>query len=197
MQDSGLISYDEYVELVGRFLKRQGLSDQDPLTQTFYRFLDVYNAQKDHIDPDKVFLAIGAYGKGTIAQKLDSVGANLCLPRNTDTANVFHGLPAAPGAATGISHIFGSARKRTTHPTVLVADSKRFSPDEMDLLTSSAGSVTTNTGMTGHIPVVCRGIGIGCVVLSVEDFSQIKNGDPISLCGTTGTVATGVLVELS
>jgi phosphohistidine swiveling domain-containing protein len=197
MHDSALISYEEYAELVNRFLKKQRLSQQDPLTEKFCSYLDIYTAEKGHIDLDKVFLAIRAYGKGTIAQKLDGVGAKLRLPQNKDTANLFHGLPAARGAATGISHVFGSRRQRTTHPIILVADSRKFSPDDIDLLMSSAGVVTANTGLTGHIPVICRGIRIGCVVLSLEDFTQIRNGDTIGLCGTTGIVATGVLVEPS
>jgi phosphoenolpyruvate-protein kinase (PTS system EI component) len=98
---------------------------------------------------------------------------------------------------TGITHVLGRRRQGTIHPIILVADSNKFSPDDIDLLTSSAGAVTTKTGLTGHIPVICRGMRIGCVVLSLEDFSQIRNGDTIALCGTTGTVATGVLVELS
>ncbi len=196
MLDSELISYVEYAELVNRFLKTRGPDQLDPLIQKFLTYLDIYNAKEDHIDPDKVFLAIRAYGKGTIAQELESVGARLRLPKNKDTANLFHGLPAARGAATGISHVFGSQRERSTHPIILVADSMQFSPDDIDLLMSSAGVVTTNTGLTGHIPVICRGIRIGCVVLSPEDFGQIRNGDRIGLCGTSGTVATGVLVEL-
>jgi phosphohistidine swiveling domain-containing protein len=197
MLDSELIAYEEYAELVNRFQKTRGQGQPDPLAQKFLTYLDMYNAKKDHIDPDKVFLAIRAYGKGTIAQKLDSVGAKLCLPQNKDTANLFHGVPAARGAATGVSHVFGRRRKRTVHPIILVADSSKFSPDHIGLLTSSAGAVTTNTGVTGHIPVICRGMRIGCVVLSLEDFRKIRNGDTIGLCGTTGTVATGVLVELS
>lgn len=197
MLESELISYEEYAELVNQFLKKRRQRHLDPLTQKFLSYLDTYNAKEDHIDPGKVFLAIRAYGKGTIAQKLESVGAKLHLPQNKDTASLFYGLPAARGAATGISHVFGSRRQTTTHPIILVADSNKFSPDDIDLLMSSAGVVTTNTGLTGHIPVICRGIQIGCVVLSAEDFGQIKNGDTIGLCGTTGTVATGVLVELS
>ena len=162
MLDSRLISYGEYTQLVNRFLKKQRLTHLEPLTQKFHSYLHTYTAEKDHIDPDKVFLAIRAYGKGTIAQKLDSVGAKLRLPHNKDTANLFHGVPAARGAATGISHVFGSRRQRTTHPIILVADSNKFSPDHISLLTSSAGAVTTNTGMTGHIPVICRGMRIGC-----------------------------------
>jgi hypothetical protein len=40
-------------------------------------------------------------------------------------------------------------------------------------------------------------MGKGCVALSFENFSQIRNGDTIALSGETGIVATGVLVELS
>jgi phosphohistidine swiveling domain-containing protein len=196
MLDSSIISYEQYSELVNRFLKKQSPSHSDPLNERFRSYLDMYTAEEGHIDVDKIFLAIRAYGKGTIAQKLDSVGAKLRLPHNEGTANLFHGLPAARGAATGISHVFGRRRKETAHPIILVADSDRFSPDHIGLLTSSAGVVTTNTGMTGHIPVICRGIGIGCVVLPLEDFKQIMNGGSIGLCGATGTVVTGVLVEL-
>jgi phosphohistidine swiveling domain-containing protein len=201
MHDSALISYKEYAELVNQFLKKRSLPHQGPLAQKFYSYLHAYTANKDHIDPDKVFLAIRAYGKGTIAQKLDSVGAKLHLPQNKDSANVFHGLAASPGAVAGISYVFGKRRQKTNHPFILVVDEREFTADHIHLvihlLESCAGVVTTNTGMTGHIPVISRGMGKGCVALSFENFSQIRNGDTIALSGETGIVATGVLVELS
>jgi phosphoenolpyruvate synthase/pyruvate phosphate dikinase len=151
----------------------------------------------DCVDIKKVFLSIKAYSKRILATKFESVGAKLKLPKNRKTANMFHGLPVSPGVVAGISHVLGRQRKKSRFPIILVADSARYAPDDFDLLVTSSGAVTTNTGMTGHIPVNCRGLGIGCVVLAQKVFSQIRNGDKISLCGTTGRVATGVLVDLS
>ena len=196
MHDESVLSYAEYRALVDHFLGQNRVLDEFALLDRFTSYESNRPRSHKHIDIGKVMLAIEAYSKGTLAQCLDTVGAKLNLPENTDTADLFHGLPAAPGAVTGISHVHGKRRKRTQHAVILVADSATFSPIDIDCLTSSAGAVTTNCGMTGHIPVICRGLGIGCVVLRSEDFSRIQNGDRIGLCGTKGVVGTGVLVEL-
>lgn len=198
MHDSGLISYAGYYNLTEYFLAKTKSSDISTILSKYQEFYQEYSvsASASCINPKKVFMAIDAYSKGTISKKLEAVGAKLNLPENTDTAHWFHGLPASPGAILGIGYIFGRKRTKTRHPVIFVVDSKKFTPEDIDWLTSSSGAVTINCGMTGHIPVICRGLGIGCVVLSFTDFSRIRNGDRIGICGTKGIVATGLLVNL-
>lgn len=196
MHDENLISYAEYASLLEVFLRRKPSAKHKGIIGKFKAYEAVYATLEDAINPTKVFLAVDAYGKGMLIQKLESVGVVLDLPTNMDTADLFHGIPASPGAITGITHVLGQPRKTTEFPTVLVADSNKFSPEHLDWLTSSGGAVTANCGMTGHIPVLCRGIGIGCVILETSELASIRNSDPIGLCGTTGVVGVGLLVKL-
>lgn len=196
MLDEGDISYPEYCLILDILLRQKDTQKHKVIVEKFCAYEDDYALLDEAIDPKKVFLAIDAYGKGTLIQRFESVGGSLDLPKNTDTARLFKGIPASPGAVIGIAHLLGQLRKNTLHPIVLVADSRVFSPDDLESLTSSKGVVTTNCGLTGHIPVTCRGIGIGCVILPPFDFECIRNADPIGLCGTTGIVGTGLLVDL-
>ncbi len=196
MHHDGLISYADYTELLEHFLARSRSSKSIPILKKFQDFYQEYSLSAGSIDSKKIFMAIEAYSKGSIAKKLEAVGAKLNLPKNTDTADWFHGLPTSPGAVLGIGHVFGYKRTKTKHPIILVVDSAKFTPKDIDWLSSSSGAVTTNCGMTGHIPVICRGLGIGCVVLPFPDFSRIRNGNRIGICGTKGIVATGLLVKM-
>lgn len=196
MHNAGLVSYANYTKLLEHFLARSKSSKATLVLEQFQEFYQKYSVSAECIEAKKVFMAIEAYGKGTIAKKLETVGAKLNLPENTDTADWFHGLPASPGAILGIGHVFGYKRIKTKHPVIFVVDSAKFTPEDIDWLTSSSGAVTTNCGMTGHIPVICRGLGIGCVVISFSDFSRIRNGNRIGICGKTGVVATGVLINI-
>ncbi|MDX1932548.1 MAG: pyruvate, phosphate dikinase [Capsulimonadales bacterium] len=116
------------------------------------------------------------------------------------------GLPAGPGAATGIA-VFdaekaaelgkGGAGQRV----VLVrADT---SPDDLKGMLAAQGVLTERGGMTSHAALVARGFGIptvaGCSEISVGENSftvkatgqVIKEGDFISLNGTLGEVIEG------
>jgi pyruvate,orthophosphate dikinase len=116
------------------------------------------------------------------------------------------GLPAGPGAATGIA-VFsadkaaelgkGGAGQRV----VLVrADT---SPDDLKGMLAAQGVLTERGGMTSHAALVARGFGIptvaGCSEISVgaDSFTVkatgqvVKEGDFISLNGTLGEVIEG------
>jgi pyruvate, phosphate dikinase len=118
------------------------------------------------------------------------------------------GLPAGPGAATGIA-VFdaetaaqlgkGGEGKRV----ILVrADT---SPDDLKGMLAAQGVLTERGGMTSHAALVARGFGIptvaGCSEIRVDGEKKqftigdrvIKEGDPISLNGTLGEVIDGTV----
>ena len=119
------------------------------------------------------------------------------------------GLPAGPGAATGIA-IFSAKRAAELgkggkgQKVVLVrADT---SPDDLGGMLAAAGVLTERGGMTSHAALVARGFGIptvaGCSAIQVDDANRqfttadgkvIKEGDPISLNGTLGEVIAGTV----
>ena len=109
------------------------------------------------------------------------------------------GLPAGPGAATGIA-VFDATRAAEMgkgglgQRVILVrADT---SPDDLKGMLAAEGVLTERGGMTSHAALVARGFGIptvaGCSDISVGPNSftvngkTINEGDPISLNGTPG-----------
>jgi len=116
------------------------------------------------------------------------------------------GLPAGPGAATGIA-IFDAQRAADLgkggegKKVILVrADT---SPDDLKGMLAAQGVLTERGGMTSHAALVARGFGIptvaGCSSISVgkDSFTingrVIKEGDEISLNGTLGQVIDGTV----
>ena len=116
------------------------------------------------------------------------------------------GLPAGPGAACG--RIALTADKAVEmaaggHPIVLVR--VETSPEDIAGMNASVGILTTRGGMTSHAAVVARGMGKTCVVgageITVDAAArqvrakklEAKEGDWISIDGTTGEVILGKL----
>jgi len=116
------------------------------------------------------------------------------------------GLPAGPGAACG--RIALTAEKAVEmaaggHPIVLVR--VETSPEDIAGMNASVGILTTRGGMTSHAAVVARGMGKTCVVgageITVDAAGrqvrakklEAKEGDWISIDGTTGEVILGKL----
>ncbi len=116
------------------------------------------------------------------------------------------GLPAGPGAACGRIALTADkavemAAKRD--PVVLVR--AETSPEDIAGMNASAGILTTRGGMTSHAAVVARGMGKTCVVGAGEitvdaargqiraKSLEAKEGDWISIDGTTGEVLLGKL----
>jgi pyruvate,orthophosphate dikinase len=116
------------------------------------------------------------------------------------------GLPAGPGAATGIA-IFDAERAAKLgkggegQRVILVrADT---SPDDLKGMLAAQGVLTERGGMTSHAALVARGFGIptvaGCSEIRVSSDSftvqatgeVIREGDYISLNGTLGEVIEG------
>jgi pyruvate, orthophosphate dikinase len=122
------------------------------------------------------------------------------------------GLPASPGAAVGqIVFSAEEAVKQAGHgaqkkPVILVR--AETTPEDIQGMEVAAGILTSRGGMTSHAAVVTRGMGKCCVAgagdIQVDERkremrvrSQVfKEGDWISLDGTTGRVIKGKLNTL-
>ncbi len=114
------------------------------------------------------------------------------------------GLPASPGAASG-KVVFTAADAvawaEKGEDVVLIRN--ETSPDDIDGMHSARAVVTARGGMTSHAAVVARGMGkscvVGCGALSIDGNSKtitvgsekIKEGDYVTVDGTTGNVYTG------
>jgi pyruvate,orthophosphate dikinase len=125
-----------------------------------------------------------------------------------DAAPVAHGLPAVPGAAAGKVVFFAEdAEKLAEQGERVVLVRVETSPEDIKGMSASQGILTARGGMTSHAAVVARGWGkcciAGCGALNIDYKTRemkietesgelvIKEGDYISLNGTTGNVYAG------
>ncbi len=113
------------------------------------------------------------------------------------------GLPASPGAAVGrvVFTADDAVIKGKSSPVVLVRG--ETVPDDIHGMEVAVGILTSRGGMTSHAAVVTRGMGkpcvAGCAEVEVDEKSKtikvgslvIKDGDWISLDGSTGRVILG------
>ncbi|PYX11057.1 MAG: pyruvate, phosphate dikinase [Acidobacteria bacterium] len=122
------------------------------------------------------------------------------------------GLPASPGAAVGqIVFTADDAVKRAGHDrrNSVILVRAETTPEDIHGMEVAAGILTSRGGMTSHAAVVTRGMGKCCVAgagdIQVDEKKQemhvkgqvFKEGDWISLDGTTGRVIKGKLDTMS
>jgi pyruvate,orthophosphate dikinase len=117
---------------------------------------------------------------------------------------VAKGLPASPGAATGavVFHADKAVEWATEGKDVILVR-KETSPDDIHGMDVARGILTAKGGMTSHAAVVARQMGktcvAGCEAIDVDEKTNrfmvggkiVREGDFISLNGTTGEVILG------
>ena len=114
------------------------------------------------------------------------------------------GLPASPGAATGQIVFFADdAAKWAEEGKKVIMVRIETSPEDLAGMAVAQGILTARGGMTSHAAVVARGMGKCCVsgagALNIDykartvevDGLVLKEGDYISLNGTTGEIYNG------
>ncbi len=116
------------------------------------------------------------------------------------------GLPAGPGAATGVIALSAEEAEQlaTKGPVVLVRI--ETSPEDLAGMVAANGILTARGGMTSHAAVVARGMGKPCVcgasslvidvakrTVSVDGISLKAGVDYISIDGSAGEIYAGQL----
>lgn len=119
------------------------------------------------------------------------------------------GLPASPGAASGrvVFHA-DDAEEWAERGEKVVLVRIETSPEDIGGMNVANGILTARGGMTSHAAVVARGMGKCCVAgcgalninyakkeITVNDLT-IKEGDYISLNGSTGEVMLGEVATI-
>ncbi len=117
---------------------------------------------------------------------------------------IAQGLAASPGAAVGMAVFDADTAAEWGHDkkkVILVR--KETTPDDIHGMDAAQGILTATGGMTSHAAVVARGMGKPCVSgagqVKVDDKTRsmtvdgrkVKEGDWISLDGSTGRVFIG------
>ncbi|MFZ1083920.1 MAG: pyruvate, phosphate dikinase [Terracidiphilus sp.] len=121
------------------------------------------------------------------------------------------GLPASPGAAVG-QIVFSAEDAVKQHASgkypVIILVRSETTPEDIAGMEVADGILTSRGGMTSHAAVVTRGMGKCCVAgagdCTVDEAKKelrvkgktFKQGDWISLDGTTGRVINGKLKTL-
>jgi pyruvate,orthophosphate dikinase len=156
------------------------------------------------------FLAEGLIDKSEAVRRVDAASLDQLFHARIDPAQhyerVAHGLNASPGAATGVV-VFDpdTAVKRAADGEAVILVRVETTPDDVHGMIAAKGTLTSKGGATSHAAVVARGMGkpcvSGCEALKVDRRTKaatiaghpLKEGDPITIDGTTGDVVLGRL----
>jgi len=172
--------------------------------------------------PAAVRIAVEMVGEGILTRE-EALGrvepaqvVQLLLPRFDEAAKagaadqlLATGLNASPGAATGKA-VFEPDRAveaaRSGDPIILVRI--ETSPDDVHGMLVARGVLTARGGATSHAAVVARSLGLPCVAgveaLDIDYAARtmrvgpntVREGDTISIDGTTGQVYLGSLATI-
>ncbi|MFA5990000.1 MAG: pyruvate, phosphate dikinase [Sphingomonas sp.] len=114
------------------------------------------------------------------------------------------GLPASPGAASGVA-VFDSetAERRAGLGDAVILVRTETSPEDIHGMHAARGILTARGGMTSHAAVVARGMGRPCVsgagTLAIDAKArvmrvgtrEVREGDMITIDGASGEVMMG------
>ncbi|MBP0988749.1 MAG: pyruvate, phosphate dikinase [Oscillospiraceae bacterium] len=116
------------------------------------------------------------------------------------------GLGASPGAACGkVVFTADDAEAWNARGEKVVLVRLETSPEDITGMKASQGILTVRGGMTSHAAVVARGMGTccvsGCSEINMDEANKVftlagetfKEGDPISIDGTTGNIYKGII----
>ncbi|MEV5837713.1 pyruvate, phosphate dikinase [Nocardia sp. NPDC052112] len=106
------------------------------------------------------------------------------------------GIAAGPGAAVGQAvHDLDLARDLAGHGVAVVLVRPATAPDDVPVMFESVAVVTEFGGSTSHAALVCREIGLPCVVGCGAGTVDTLTGKTVTVDGATGTVFEGDATE--
>jgi pyruvate,orthophosphate dikinase len=158
-------------------------------------------------------IAVDMVGEGLITEaeavaRVDAAALDQLLHPTLDPKAprdvIARGLPASPGAASGVV-VFDSdtaeIRARAGEAVILVRT--ETSPEDIHGMHAARGILTARGGMTSHAAVVARGMGRPCVSgaggITIDHSARmltsggrrVAEGERITIDGTTGEVMMG------
>ncbi|MCC8372375.1 MAG: pyruvate, phosphate dikinase [Rickettsia endosymbiont of Pseudomimeciton antennatum] len=149
----------------------------------------------------------GLISKQQAIMRIDPESLTQLLHTAIDYSNTLNhiakGLPASPGAATGIVVFSPYDAEKMSHHHKVILVRHDTSPEDISGMYVSAGILTARGGMTSHAAVVARGLGKPCVCgandVVIDEKKQIfkigntivNYGDLITIDGGTGKIFLG------
>ncbi len=152
----------------------------------------------------------GLIDEATAVKRVDPMALDQLLHPTLDPSAprevLTRGLPASPGAATGVI-VFDadSAEHRAQMGEDVILVRIETSPEDIHGMHAAKGVLTARGGMTSHAAVVARGMGRPCVSgasgLSIDMATrtarmgnrEVKEGEVITLDGSNGDVMLGAV----
>lgn len=205
--------YEQFVKISNQLEKHyQDLQDIEFTVERGKLFmLQTRNGKRTAAAAVKVAVQMvheGLIGQHTALLRVDPDQLNQLLHRRIDekvNLNVLvKGLPASPGAATGIV-VFDAdeaeAKAKKGEKVILVRP--ETTPEDIHGIIASEAILTSRGGMTSHAAVVARGMGKACICgcegikidLQKKQFRvgdvTVLAGETISIDGSLGTVMLG------
>ena len=153
-------------------------------------------------------VAEGLISKEEALMRIDPESLNQLLHTAIDYSSepkiIATGLPASPGASTGIAVFSPYDAEELSHHHKVILVRNDTSPEDIKGMHLSEGILTARGGMTSHAAVVARGMGKSCVcgvkglvvnekqkLLTTASGHKIKQGDTITIDGSTGQIIIG------
>ena len=152
----------------------------------------------------------GLIDEATAVKRVDPMALDQLLHPTLDPSAprevLTRGLPASPGAATGVI-VFDAdnAEHRAQMGEDVILVRIETSPEDIHGMHAAKGVLTARGGMTSHAAVVARGMGRPCVSgasgLSIDMATrtarmgtrEVKEGEVITLDGSNGDVMLGAV----
>ena len=123
-----------------------------------------------------------------------------------NNAYMAKGFGASPGASTGKAYFDATrAAEAAAQGIAIILIRPETKPDDIHGILAAKGVLTSRGGVTSHAAVVTRGLGVPCVVgceelkvdiqanLCTASGHTIREGEDISVDGTTGEVLVGTI----
>jgi pyruvate, water dikinase len=107
------------------------------------------------------------------------------------------GSPASPGMGSGPVKILKDANQidKILKGDVLVAE--MTTPDFVPAMKRAVAIVTDQGGRTSHAAIVSRELGIPCIVGSTQATTTLKEGQIVTVDGTSGKIYAGNVIPIN
>ncbi|MEK7091068.1 MAG: phosphoenolpyruvate synthase [Patescibacteria group bacterium] len=114
-------------------------------------------------------------------------------PNTEHREPILKGAPASPGIISGPVKIILDIKNigQVKKGDIMVTD--MTTPDFVPAMKRAAGIITNRGGLTSHAAIVSRELGVPCIVGTTVATHTLKDGQIVTLNGSTGEIFKGAL----